>query len=112
MQDELELKIRILKSLRFFKDVQPFVLIPLANQLLHETKGMDEVIVREGQKLEYMHILYKGSCNVIRTTLTKRTKRPMLESKGAMVGLGDFRTTRVNTPREDQRRFLSHNTYL
>jgi hypothetical protein len=31
MQDELEVKIQMLKSLRFFAEVQPFVLIPLAN---------------------------------------------------------------------------------
>lgn len=105
MQDELELKIRILKSLRFFKDIQPFVLIPLANQLIHNIKNMDEIVAREGDQLEYMHILYKGSCKVIRTIITKRSKRPLLESKGAIVALPNFKSKKPNLPKEDSRRF-------
>ncbi|CAD8194911.1 unnamed protein product [Paramecium pentaurelia] len=63
MQDELEQKIKMLKSLRFFKQIQPFVLIPLANQLIPQRFHLDEVLVKEGDILEYMYIIYKGSCN-------------------------------------------------
>ncbi|CAD8118326.1 unnamed protein product [Paramecium sonneborni] len=76
MQDELEQKIKMLKSLRFFKQIQPFVLIPLANQLIPQRFHLDEVLVKEGDLLEYMYILYKGSCNVIRTINTERIKLP------------------------------------
>ncbi|CAD8190154.1 unnamed protein product [Paramecium pentaurelia] len=76
MQDELEQKIKMLKSLRFFKQIQPFVLIPLANQLIPQRFHLDEVLVKEGDLLEFMYILYKGSCNVIRTINTERIKIP------------------------------------
>lgn len=72
MQDELEQKIKMLKSLRMFNHIQPFVLIPLANQLIAHRFRLDEVIVREGEQLEYMYIVHKGSCNVIRKITTKR----------------------------------------
>ena len=78
MQDELEQKIRMLRSLRFFKHLQPFVLIPLANQLIAHKYSLDEVVVKEGQPLEYMYILYKGSCNAIKVTNGKRIKIPEL----------------------------------
>ncbi|KAM3143199.1 hypothetical protein pb186bvf_004785 [Paramecium bursaria] len=84
MQDELEQKIKMLRSLRFFKHLQPFVLIPLANQLIAQLFHLDEVVIKEGEPLEYMYILHKGSCNVIRTCNTRRLKIPTNLSKGAI----------------------------
>ena len=76
IQQELDLKLKVLQSLPFFDKVEPFSLIPLANNLTSKLYKMGEPIIREGETPSEFCLIAKGSVRIVKEIVTTRLLEP------------------------------------
>ena len=76
IQDELDLKLKVLLKLPFFEKIEPFSLIPLANNLTSSVFKMGDVILKEGDAPIAFVLIAKGRVNIIKETILTRMLEP------------------------------------
>ncbi|KRX10115.1 Cyclic nucleotide-binding protein [Pseudocohnilembus persalinus] len=66
MQDELDIKIKLLTSINLFDRFQPFALIPLANVLKLEKYQINDLILQQDKEIDKFFIVQQGRLKVVR----------------------------------------------
>lgn len=90
IQKELDIKLKILLSIPFFGKLEPFMLIPLANNLTTRVFKMGEIIYKEGGTPEEFCIISQGRVRVVKEVTLTRMLRPASYSKARMPALKSF----------------------
>lgn len=75
MQDELDIKIKLISTFSIFENFEPFTLIPIANLLKIEKYGINDVIIYQGEEYEKFYIVAQGRLEIIRIHETSRSKQ-------------------------------------
>lgn len=108
IQKELDVKLKVLQCLPFFHHMEPFSLIPLANNLTFKKYKFGEVIIREGDTPKELCIIVNGMAKVFKEVIDSRILKPSRYAKGRMPALKNFSIT----TRKESRFVQSINQFL
>lgn len=90
IQKELDVKLKALLNIPFFEKIEPFTLIPLANNLSTKIYKMGEVIFKEGDTPNEFCIIGQGKVKVVKEITISRVRTPMNFSKNRAPPLKNF----------------------
>ena len=90
IQKELDVKLKVLLIIPFFEKVEPFSLIPLANNLSVKVYKIGEVILKEGETPSEFSIISAGKVKVVKEITASRILTPANFAKGRVSALKGF----------------------
>eukprot|EP00825_Cyclidium_porcatum_P042253 TRINITY_DN5750_c0_g1_i2.p1 TRINITY_DN5750_c0_g1~~TRINITY_DN5750_c0_g1_i2.p1 ORF type:complete len:425 (-),score=65.18 TRINITY_DN5750_c0_g1_i2:355-1629(-) len=78
IQPDLEKKLCVLLMIPFFKEAQPYSLLPLADLLQVHKYELGDYIVKQGEKIKFLGIIASGLCQVIEEERQQRDIKSLL----------------------------------
>ena len=91
IQRELDVKIKVLMCLPFFEKMEPFSLIPVANNIVTKTYKMGEIILQEGETPKELCIVASGVVKVVKEVTASRVLKPSSFAKGRIPAQRNFK---------------------
>jgi len=91
VQKEVDDKIRILMTLPLFEGMDPFALIPIANNLIPKVYKYKEIILSRGNPVDKLRIIAKGKCGLVIHNQRMLNLEPPVNIKGRISKIRAFK---------------------